>query len=184
MVDKMDEAFAVMLDNYSITPGKAKLIKETIVRTYRKIHSDVVEDRDRRLKLRASIEKKKDRLLDLLISETISRKTYEEKLNPIQAELAQVIMEEQDSIGDIMLLQEDLEAVLEFLFEPGKFWRKSSPDKKKELQAILLGPTLRWTREEGFLNTSKDKATNGLNLIGGPKTKLASLWGFEPQSPA
>ncbi len=125
------------------------------------------------------LEKKRGRLLDLLVGDTIDEQTYKRRMDKIKTQLALAKMDERTCEAESF----DMEAVQglaeQMLLEPRRMWSYASLKQKRRLQGLLFPEGLTW-RDGKFGTVVTCHVLKHLRATRGGKSQVARPTGLEP----
>ena len=145
--ETVERAFVTLLESLSVRPAYVRLFREVVIdvwRTRTEASRDAGRAQARRV---AELEHKQERLLDLLLAETVDEETYHRRAAAIRTELTLRRMDARQMEGERL----DVEAVLEFaarlLSNPARMWRAASLPQRQRLQGLIFPEGVIWDGE-------------------------------------
>ncbi len=127
----------------------------------------------------ARLTARKEKLLDLLLSETIDEQTYRARAGKIETQLALAKIGQRATESESL----DLEAVLKFagrlLGDPAEMWRLGNLEQRQRLQRLLFPEGVTWS--DGRAKTVVTcRVVEYLRGAGAPEKEMVPRAGFKP----
>lgn len=169
--EMVEQWFFATLHSLEMTPGEAALLRATLVDAWRAQRAVAAQARERLVAEADRLERRRDRLVELLVAETLDPETYEREAKKLSEERERVHFELARG-GDPA---EDLETLMlratPLLTSTSELWRTAPVAAKRRLQALLfpLGVDL---DQEGLRTRSKMRRFSDLATTDEGKTEM------------
>jgi len=177
-----EQAFIRFLDALKPKPEYLGQLRDAVLDEWRNATADAIAAR-KRLQVRlATLEAKRDRVVDAYLYErTIDPATYERELSKWDREIALAQM----ALHDAKLEELDVAGLLDFaahvLNHAGRLWLESPLDQKQRLQKVLFPAGVTYSRDTGFGTTETSAIFRFLRTVSHQNEREASPTGFEPE---
>ena len=182
--DELENSFFTLLKSLSPTKGLLNAFKLVI----KDVYDEKLGDSEKEIaaldkKLRQA-EKRKSKLMDLMLDDVISEDDFSDKNDTLKAEITDLSWTISEKRMAFTQLQSVIDTTFATLQHIDKTWLNSDPATRRLIQNALFPSGLVYTKNGEFRTPEVTKAFNILELFDRDESHLVSPPGFEPRLPA
>lgn len=179
--ERLEEAFAGFLESFRPSERSLAVLRAAIREVWNQ-RDGRNEERRRTLErqLRAARDRKQ-RLLDLLLDETLVRDTYRQQAGRLDTAISELTVELAGLSKPITLdLDQALDFAGELLHQPARTWQQLTPKAQREFQILLFPEGVHYCRSRRFRTRRKSRLVSALQGVENGREEVVPPGGLEP----
>jgi hypothetical protein len=170
--ERLEEAFQWLLGRVRFSSKELVTFRAVIKDVWEEHGKRVSEECRRRYRQRERLQKKKERMIDLLVDSAISKNEYDRRMEKLGLELQLAESDENGMNGQRIEIESALESACQLLENPTKAWLEAQYITKQQIQVLIFPEAPTWNGET-FGTVVINKAIEYLRPDGPAKSSLA-----------
>ena len=152
---KMHDAFQGLLNEYSLNPNLADLLKSALQNIVEYHTMDEAESKGLMEKQLKEIEKKIERIEERFILDEISEELFEKYLPKYRKEKSEIVSQLENSTFELSNLGKEIDRMVEIVTNSLEIWKLGSFKVKQRLQKLIFPEGIHYNRENDSYRTNR-----------------------------